>query len=421
MQMKKTCKVKQELNFSDVLLRWYQENRRILPWREDPTPYHVWISEIMLQQTRVEAVKSYYARFLAELPDIASLAASEEDHYLKLWEGLGYYSRVRNLHRAAGQLMAEHQGRMPDTAEQLLRIAGIGPYTAAAVASMSFGERIPAIDGNLLRCFSRLSAYSGSLRDRSGRQAAYRFFLDRMPPESRGGMPRRDEDGILQDALWNPCGAFNQAMMDLGAMICLPNGQPKCGACPLAVFCIAHRLGQEGDFPVREEKKPRRVEKRTVFLLRRGEEIALRKRPARGLLAGLYELPNTEGTLTETEALQYLSRLGIAPLRLRQLPPARHIFTHKEWDMSGYEVFIDELAPLGAPGKGEVRCEDSAAWADRKEQSQAIALNRSKPPVSPAQRSGAEETAGGIFFAPRAAIRERYPVPSAFSAYTVLF
>ena len=208
----------------DALLAWYDRCRRSLPWRDDPSAYHVWISEIMLQQTRVEAVKGYYARFLERLPDIRSLAEADEDVCLKLWEGLGYYSRARNLQKAARQIMTEYGGNMPGSSAELIRLPGIGPYTAAAIASIAFGERIPAIDGNLLRVFSRLALYEEEIRTPAAASAAEAFFWKRCPDQRPGD--------------------FNQALMDLGAGICTPGGAPACGECPLRQYCRAAGAGQ---------------------------------------------------------------------------------------------------------------------------------------------------------------------------------
>ena len=343
---------------TERLLAWYDRERRVLPWREDPSPYHVWLSEIMLQQTRVEAVKGYYARFLDALPDIASLAAAEEDVYLKLWEGLGYYSRVRNLHKAAVQVMEEYGGEMPRSAEELIKLAGIGPYTAAAIASIAFGEPAPAVDGNLLRVFARMTAYGEDSRSEAAKRAAGEFFLPMMK-----GRPGRNVPGDL-----------NQALMDLGATVCVPNGAPLCGECPWSEWCEAHARGEELSYPVMPAKKSRSVQELTVFLIRDDERIALRKRPARGLLAGLYEYPNIEGHLDAAEAEKFVRQLGFEPIRIRSLPPAKHIFTHKEWHMIGYEVRADELTP---------------------------------PP-----------SGGGILLAQVSEIRDVYSVPSAFAAFT---
>ena len=340
-----------QMNEKDAagLLTWYDENRRILPWREDPAPYHVWLSEIMLQQTRVEAVKEYYRRFTEALPDIRSLAEAGEDTYLKLWQGLGYYSRVRNLHKAAQVIMGEYKGRMPETAKELIRLPGIGPYTAAAIASIAFGEPVPAVDGNLLRIFARLTCYPENCKLPAAGAAAGSFYGSFIPKERPGD--------------------FNQALMDLGAGICLPNTMPQCGQCPFAEKCLAHKRGEERQYPVMPEKAGRGKVKMSVFLIHYRDRIALRKRPEKGLLAGLYEFPNTEGWLSVGEADAFAKSLGFEPLRIRKLPDAKHVFTHREWHMQGFDVLVDEAEEIpfsgntgyGPDGKGQV------FMADRRE------------------------------------------------------
>ena len=371
-------------DFSGRLLSWYDENRRLLPWREDPTPYHVWLSEIMLQQTRVEAVLPYYERFLAALPDIAALARAPEDLYLKLWEGLGYYSRVRNLHKGAEQILSDYHGEMPGTAAELEKIAGIGPYTAAAIASIAFQEPVPAIDGNLLRIFARLTAYEKSIREPAARQEALLFFKDRISPHRPGD--------------------FNQALMDLGSGVCRAHGEPLCHTCPLAAFCQAGQNGTAALFPKMPAKKPRPVSHYTVFLIHDQERIALRKRPKKGLLAGLYEFPNAEGTLSEAEAVQYIRSLGFAPLRLQPLPAAKHLFTHREWQLSGYDILTDELRLEDA----EENVGNPHSSAQGKSQSSSANAPTKKPDG---------ETPSGILLVSLQAIREEYSIPSAFSVY----
>lgn len=337
---------------TECLMKWYAVHRRILPWREDPTPYHVWVSEIMLQQTRVEAVKGYYTRFLEAFPDIPSLAAAPEDHYMKLWEGLGYYSRVRNLHRGAAEVLEQFDGRMPGSCSALRQLSGIGPYTAAAIASIAFGERVPAVDGNLLRVFARLTAFSENIKTERARKQASDFYLRWMPEGLAPSAAANASGGAASSVSAKPSfpnhtpGAFNQALMDLGAMVCLPNQLPHCSDCPLQKFCAAHRCGQETAYPVMPEKKARRVEDRTVFLIYDAGRIVIGKRPPKGLLAGLYEFPNAEGVLSEDEALRYVTALGFTALRIRPLPPAKHIFSHIEWHMRGYAILADELTPF---------------------------------------------------------------------------
>ena len=309
-----------------ILLEWYDASRRILPWREDPTPYHVWLSEIMLQQTRVEAATDYYLRFLKALPDVASLAAAPEDQYMKLWEGLGYYSRIRNMHKAACQIMEHYGGTMPGTAAELSKLAGIGEYTAAAIASIAFGEAVPSVDGNLLRVFARLTSYGENIKDKAAKAAATEYYRARIP----GDRP----------------GDYNQALMDLGATVCLPNGAPLCDRCPLSGLCKAHADSREQDFPVVPAKASRKVEKMTIFLITDGTRVIIRKRPDQGLLAGLYEFPNISGALTKSKAEGFVREMGLEPAGITKTPAARHIFSHKEWHMTGYLVQVPDLDPV---------------------------------------------------------------------------
>ena len=325
--------------FYEELLNWYFRNRRELPWREDPSPYRVWLSEIMLQQTRVEAVKGYYQRFLNTLPDVGSLAEAPEDTCLKLWEGLGYYSRVRNLKKAAEEVMENYKGEIPGTSAELKLLPGIGSYTSAAIASIAFGERIPAVDGNLLRIFSRLEMYDENIRTSAALKKAVQYYTELMPEK-----PEKIEEG-------NPCGNFNQALMDLGNAVCLPGTVPDCGNCPISDFCRTHRErpGLEADLPVIPAGKDKKVEFLTVFLIRSEGRTAVRKRPARGLLAGLYEFPNTAGELEREEAVEWLREHSVEPLRIRRITDAEHIFTHKKWIMRGYEVITDPFSEKDIP------------------------------------------------------------------------
>ncbi len=309
------------------LMKWYDRGRRILPWREEPTPYHVWVSEIMLQQTRVEAVKPYYDRFMKALPDIPSLARAQEGELLKLWEGLGYYNRVRNLKKAAVMIMEEYGGRMPEEYEELIKLPGIGSYTAGAVSSIAYGKKVPAVDGNVLRVLSRLK---GDQRDiaQSGVRARIEQELSLEMPEERPG-------------------DFNQALMELGAMVCLPTGMPHCGECPWVESCMAHEQQRELEFPCKTPKKPRTIEEKTVLIIRDDTRAALMRRPAKGLLAGMYEFPCLEGHLSGKQVVDYLKKEGLSVLKVKALEDSRHIFTHKEWHMIGYEVRVDELAEKG--------------------------------------------------------------------------
>lgn len=310
------------------LLKWYDKGRRILPWREDATPYHVWVSEIMLQQTRVEAVKPYYDRFMKALPDIPALAGAEEEELLKLWEGLGYYNRVRNLKKAAQIVMEEYGGRMPGAYEELIKLPGIGSYTAGAVSSIAYGRRVPAVDGNVLRVLSRLR---GDDRD-----------------ISKAGVRAEIEEELYLAMPQERPGDFNQALMELGAIICVPAGVPRCAECPWEKCCTAHLKGRESEFPYKTPKKPRTIEEKTVLVIRDETRAALMQRPNTGLLAGMYEFPCLEGHLTKRQVIAYLKKQGLSAIKVEELQASRHIFTHKEWHMVGYAVKVDELAKKGS-------------------------------------------------------------------------
>lgn len=305
------------------LLEYYDTHRRILPWREEPTAYHVWVSEIMLQQTRVEAVKPYYARFMEAIPDIKSLAEAEEEQLLKLWEGLGYYSRVRNLGKAANVIMEEYSGVMPSDIASLLKLPGIGSYTAGAIASIAYGVAAPAVDGNVLRVMSRI-------------------FEDNRDVLSTA--VKKDWEALISRTMsQDRPGDFNQAMMEIGAMVCVPNGAPKCELCPFHQMCQAHLHGTELQYPYKAPKKQRVIEERTVLILRDENKTAIVKRPGKGLLAGMYEFPIMEGHVAEEGVIQFLKEKGLDTLWITPLEDAKHIFSHKEWHMKGFMIRVDEL------------------------------------------------------------------------------
>lgn len=333
------------------LLEWYDRQARILPWRSEPTPYRVWVSEIMLQQTRVEAVKPYFARFMKELPTVKELAKCPEEELLKLWEGLGYYNRVRNMQKAAQILVKENQGEVPARFEELIRLPGIGKYTAGAISSIAFGIPVPAVDGNVLRVITRITADDRDISKDSVKQDIAAKIQEIIPMRRAGD--------------------FNQSLIELGAIVCVPNGPAKCRECPAARFCEARKRNQVEEFPKKAPKKPRTVEKKTVLLIKDGEKVALCKRPKKGLLAGMYEFPNVMGTLTEEEALDAVRSYGLSPLFIRKLEDSKHIFTHKEWHMTGYAVRVEEL-------EGESR---------------------------------------GMLFVDRKTAEQDYPIPAAFGAY----
>ena len=397
-----------------ILCAWFASHRRDLPWRSDPSPYHVWVSEIMLQQTRVEAVKPYYERFIAQLPDIAALAACPEDRLHKLWEGLGYYSRVRNMQRCAVILTEQYCGALPADYDSLLSLPGIGPYTAGAIASIAFGIPVPVVDGNVLRVVTRLTADRRDIRlDAVKRdvfeklkplllaemretaeaeipetaEAEVQEAADAEMPETADAKTRETAEAEVQEALIRPGnetrkekeaeitartgtetasgsssagegmkfnypGTVNQALMEIGALVCVPNGSPLCGQCPLAGRCQSRILGLTDQIPFRSAPKKRRVEEKTVLVLLDGDHTLIRKREESGLLAGMYELPSLPGKQTPEQVLSYLrEELKLEPLRIRELPRAKHIFSHIEWKMTGYRVLVVSLENV-APDTG---------------------------------------------------------------------
>ena len=303
------------------LLAWFEKNARTLPWRSISTPYRVWVSEIMLQQTRVEAVKPYFERFMHALPDVKSLAECEEERLLKLWEGLGYYNRVRNMQIAAQTVMEQYDGKLPADYEKLLELKGIGHYTAGAIASIAYGIPVPAVDGNVLRILMRVSADNSDIMKQS--------------------VKTRVEQALQQVIPQDCAGSFNQALMELGAIVCVPNGEPLCDQCPWYSFCETRKRGLWQELPVKKKAKGRRIEERTVLVIRDGERVVLKRRPKKGLLAGLYEFPNEPGTLTEDEVLRAVQDMHLHPMRIQRLEEAKHIFSHVEWHMQGYMVEVD--------------------------------------------------------------------------------
>jgi A/G-specific adenine glycosylase len=330
---------------TESLLSWFYKNRRSLPFREDPSPYHIWLSEIMLQQTRMTAVLPYYARFLAECPDIPALAACPEAHLQKLWEGLGYYSRMRNLQKAARVVCEQYGGQLPADYKALLALPGIGEYTAGAVASIGFGIAVPAVDGNVVRVLARLDAEKRCVSEPAVKRALTERAAALLPPDAPGD--------------------FNQALMELGALVCVPNGAPLCGECPWQKECKAHALGIEQQLPVKLRPKARRIVPVAVALVRSPAGWLLRRRPEKGLLAGLWEPVTWENTefATAGEMSAALAALGIETAAAYKepqgtpsaafaeaLPVAKHIFTHLEWQMTGWQF----CAPAQALPEGFV-------------------------------------------------------------------
>lgn len=307
----------------DVLLPWYRENKRVLPWRQDQDPYHIWLSEIMLQQTRVEAVKGYYSRFLQVLPTVEALANADDALLQKLWEGLGYYTRVRNLKKAARIVMECHDGIFPKEYAQVLALPGIGEYTAGAVCSIAYDQRTPAVDGNVLRLISRLTDDPTPIQQPAFKRRVTESLQTVYPPEA---------------------GEFTQALMELGATLCGPNTAPQCHACPCNVFCLGYQRGTAPSLPVRQQKKTRRIEEKTVFILSCEGRYALCKREDRGLLAGLWQFPNVEGKLDVAAAIKKVEETGCKPKEIIKIVERKHIFTHIEWEMSGIYMEVDAMA-----------------------------------------------------------------------------
>lgn len=305
------------------LMEWYYQNKRELPWRKDKNPYHIWISEIMLQQTRVEAVKGYYERFLREMPTIKDLADVQEEHLMKLWQGLGYYNRARNLKKAAIMIMEEYGGRFPEEFLEIKKLPGIGDYTAGAIASIAFDRQVPAVDGNVYRIYTRLQANRGDI--------------------TQGGVRKRITEQVAKLVPREDAGGFNQAWMDLGAGVCLPNGMPLCGKCPLQSYCKAFAKDSVRDFPVKSPKKPRKIEEKTIFLMKYQGKYMIQKRPEKGLLAGLWEFPSQEKKISPEQLKPLLEQWNARDAEVELLGASRHIFSHIEWHMLGYCVHLSDV------------------------------------------------------------------------------
>lgn len=304
-----------------VLLPWYEKNRRVLPWREDRDAYHIWVSEIMLQQTRVEAVKGYYARFLEELPNVEALAQCDDEKLHKLWEGLGYYSRVRNLKKAAQVIVTEYGGVFPRKPAEILALPGIGAYTAGAIGSIAFNLPTPAVDGNVLRVCARLTNDDTPI-DLPETKQKVNAALAKIYPENAGD--------------------FTQALMELGATLCGPNRKPKCESCPCTNLCRASQAGTAEDLPVKQAKKAKRQENWTVFIFSCEGTYALHKRPSQGLLAGLWEFPNVSGKLEVTQAVAATEQMGLRPKSICRQVERKHIFTHIQWNLRGFYIEVAE-------------------------------------------------------------------------------
>jgi A/G-specific adenine glycosylase len=309
--------------FTKRLLDWYDQEARVLPWRENPTPYRVWISEMMLQQTRVETVIPYFDRFMEEIPDIEALAKIDEEKLLKLWQGLGYYSRATNLKKAAMAIMEVYGGHLPDDPKILQKLPGIGPYSAGAISSIAFQKVETLMDGNVLRVMARINAITSDIGGRET-QTQIKNLLQNLISTLRPG-------------------DFNQALMELGATRCLPNGAPLCESCPVRELCVSALENLTAEIPVITNKKPRDIQKQTVLVLCHNGTYGIEKRKATGLLARLWLLPMMEGHVSEETCIEALEEAGFEISAIRRLPEAKHVFTHVEWLMIGYEVEIDSM------------------------------------------------------------------------------
>lgn len=364
------------------LLTWYDQSQRTLPWRfrqgEPVSAYKVWLSEIMLQQTRVETVIPYFERFLNALPEPAALAAATEDEVLKLWEGLGYYRRARYLHQAAKVLERDYNGEFPRAAQELRALPGIGDYTSAAIASIAFGEPVPAVDGNVLRIFSRLTGYHGEITAGAAKKAADQFFQKLIDPARPGD--------------------FNQALMDLGSLVCLPKGTVRCADCPWQTGCLAYATDQVENLPVRAQKKPRRQERKTVLVIHVADAVLIQERPQRGLLSGLYEFPTLDGHYPQARLQSWLREVGLFPsvASIQVLPRKRHLFSHLEWVMIGYDIALTRPLTLAE------RSRLSGACVHRMPSTSQISW---------------QEAADIPFPVSRLELAQNYPLPSAISFY----
>ena len=313
---------------SDIqnLIYWFKLNQRNLPWRNPITPYTVWISEIMLQQTRIQAVIPKFLAFIQELPDIKSLAIVDDDKLMKLWEGLGYYSRARNLKKCANVLLHDYNGEFPHTKEELMKLPGIGAYTAGAIATTCFEEKVSAIDGNVLRVLSRYFGYTEDIRSKE----TISYF-----------------DQIILSALTNVNAKeirfFTQGLMELGETICIPKGQPLCSTCPFHTHCIALKENTILTIPYRSKSKEKKIMNKTVLIIHNHDQYLIHKRNYTGLLANLYEFPNVDNTFTKEDVIHYLKQYPFNVKSIKESISSKHVFTHIEWHMQGYEIEIDEI------------------------------------------------------------------------------
>lgn len=377
-------------NIVTPLLSWFEINKRELPWRKDHHPYHVWISEIMLQQTRIEAVRKYYVNFMKELPDIESLSLVSEEHLLKLWEGLGYYSRARNLKKAAEIIMQEYNGVFPTSYAELVKLPGIGEYTAGAIASICYQEKVTAIDGNVLRVISRVTGSRKNV----------------LLPETK-----KEVEKQLCQILPKQSGDFNEALMELGEILCLPNGTPECEPCPLKSDCIAYKNHLTAEIPVRIKKIKRKKEEKTVLLLvSEAGQIAIEKRAEKGLLSGMYQFPNLESFYSEEELAALLKEWQLVPVEISFLKNAKHVFTHIDWHMKGYLVKVKKISEKELINESGLCKTSKEAELSHAENTTNNETKLHENLVSPPH----------LLWVSKNELSEKYPLPTAFQIFLLL-
>ncbi|MCI8347485.1 MAG: A/G-specific adenine glycosylase [Bacilli bacterium] len=306
------------------ILDWYQKNKRDLPWRRGCNPYHVWISEVMLQQTRIETVIDYYHRFLQKLPSIESLATVPEEDLFKLWEGLGYYTRAKNLKKSAQIIINQYHGEFPHEYHELITLPGIGDYTASAISSICFQKKKATIDGNVLRVYTRF----------------YNNDLNISLLKTRKEIGKK-----IEEIIPNESGDFNQALMEIGEVLCIPNGIPHCNRCPLHSRCLAGKYSNYALFPKRQLKREKKTLEYTIFIFNFENTYAISKRNNEGILHQLWQFPNVEGTLTKTQVEAYLNSKRISYSKIKEFITYTHVFTHQKWKMISY--YIELGKPIG--------------------------------------------------------------------------
>lgn len=310
------------------LIEWYRQNKRSLPWRDTGNAYDVWLSEIMLQQTRIEAVKPKFYLFKETFPTIEDLSKADDDLLLRVWEGLGYYSRARNLKKCAQILIEQYNGKLPEEYDQLIKLPGIGPYTAGAITSIAYHKPHSAVDGNVLRIFARLFEITDDIRDTKTKDNIQNIIDSYLKNH-----PEQTSD-------------FNQGCMELGEVICVPNGNPKCDICPIHEFCLASIHHKTETIPYRSPLNKRKIINRTLLIIRDGNHFLVHKREKNGLLAGMYEFIGVDSFLTKNEIITTLEKQNIHPLKIKKLPDAKHIFTHLEWHMHAYEITVEQIESI---------------------------------------------------------------------------